>query len=331
MNRFLDKQYRISYNIDDLPKKFTVLDNSKSKSLTLLGKNLNQKNTQGSINIAIELVFSGYFESVIKKIIEVYIKNINLAQPRGILYISEFYKYYNNRYDKSDKKKKKIEIINDQKIKNFVSNLITLICGSNQRDLLKLVKISNKDFDLSKKRGSMVSKNLSLVRKYLHSADNKNIVIPLSEIITLLTVHYIKGREQKIIYWISWLLEYEKVFHKGNLEIGFRDVPGIENKYTKDFLWIIWKMLNSCVKSPDTKKYISSLEQIYKHNFTPGSRKKRTSLLILAILIYINPMPRLASPIPSIDPMLFKQMQYETLLVNIKYFALKKKLLINNL
>ena len=42
-------------------------------------------------------------------------------------------------------------------------------------------------------------------------------------------------------------------------------------------------------------------------------------------------MPRLASPIPSIDPMLFKQMQYETLLVNIKYFALKKKLLINNL
>ena len=103
----------------------------------------------------------------------------------------------------------------------------------------------------------MVSKNLSLVRKYLHSADNKNIVIPLSEIITLLTVHYIKGREQKIIYWISWLLEYEKVFHKGNLEIGFRDVPGIENKYTKDFLWIIWKMLNSCVKSQDTKKYIS--------------------------------------------------------------------------
>ena len=73
MNQFLDKQYRISYNIDDLPKKFTVLDNSKSKSLTLLGKNLNQKNTQGSINIAIELVFSGYFESVIKKIIEVYL------------------------------------------------------------------------------------------------------------------------------------------------------------------------------------------------------------------------------------------------------------------
>lgn len=331
MNRFIDKQYRISYNIEDLPKKFTVLDNSKSKSLTLLGKHLNQKNTQGAINIAVELVFSGYFDPVIKKIVDIYIKSINLAQPRGILYISEFYKYYNNRYDKTDKRKKKIEIVNDQKIKNFVSNLITLICGSNQRDLLKLVKISNNDFDLTKKKGSMVSKNLSLVRKYLHSADNKNIIIPLSEIITLFTVHYIKGREQKIVYWLSWLLEYEKVFHGGNLEIGYRDVAGIENKYTKDFLWIIWNMLKASVKEPDTKKYISSLEYIYKHNFTPASRKKRTSFLIFAILIYINPMPRLTIPIPPIDSMLFKQMQYETLLVNIKYYALKKKLLIENL
>ena len=325
MNQFLDKQYRISYNIEELPKKLTVLDNSKSKSLALLGKHLNQKNTQGAINISVELVFSGYFEPVIKKIIDIYIKNINLAQPRGILYISDFYKYYNNRYDKSDKRKKKIEIINDQKIKNFISNLITLICGSNQRDLLKLVKISNKDFNLNKKKTSMVSKNLSLVTKYLHPADNKNIIIPLSEIITLLTVHYIKGREQKIVYWISWLLEYEKIFHNGNLDIGYRDVVGVENKYTKDFLWIIWKMLKDSIKSLDTKKYISSLEYIYKHNFTPASRKKRTTLLIFAILIYINPMPRLTMPIPPIEPMLFKQMQYETLLVNIKYFALKKK------
>ena len=49
------------------------------------------------------------------------------------------------------------------------------------------------------------------------------------------------------------------------------------------------------------------------------------------MLIYVNPMPRLATPIPSIDSHLFKDMQYETLLVNIKYFALKKKLLIESL
>ena len=148
MNQFLDKQYKVSYNIEDLPKKFTVLDNSKSKSLSLLAKNLNQKNTQNSINIAVELVFSGYYEPVIKKIIDFYIKNINMAQPKGILYISEFYKYYNNRYDKTDKRKKKIEIINDQKVKNFVSNLITLICGSNQRNILNLVKISSRVVDI---------------------------------------------------------------------------------------------------------------------------------------------------------------------------------------
>ena len=331
MNDFLDKKYQISYNIDDLPEKITVLENSKTKSLSELQKSLNQKNTQKSINLAIELVFSGYYDAVIKKIVDFYIKNVNLVQPRGILYISEFYKYYNLKYDKSDRRKKKIEIINDQKVKNFVSNLITLICGSNQRKLLTLVKISEHDFNLNNKKASMVSKNLTLIAKYLHSADPKIIIIPLSEIITLLKVNNIKEREQKIIYWISWLFEYEKIYHKGNLETDYREISGIERKYTKDFLWIIWKMLKASVNNRDTKKYISSLEYIYKYDFTPSSRKRRIQFLIFAILLYINPMPQLPNPIPEIDSLLFKEMQYEVLLVNIKYFALKKKLLIEGL
>ena len=327
----MENKYKVSYNIEDLPKNFTVLDNMKSKCLTQLTKNLTQKNCEEAINLAIELNFSGHSDLVINKIIDFYIKNINLAQPRGILYIAEFYKYYNDKYDKKDRKNNKLLLINDQIIRNFISTLISLICGSNQRKILSLIKITNGDFNFKNKKQPLVSKNLDLVSKYLHKLDNKNIIIPLSEIISLFICHYINEREQKIIYWISWLIEYEKVFHKGNLDIHYRDVIGIENKHTKDFLWIIWKMLKDSVKNTDSLKYINSLEEIYKYNFTPGSRKKKIPLLILAILIYINPMPRLRTPIRPIESQLFKKIQYETLVANIKYFAIKRHLVIENL
>jgi len=331
MNKLIDKKYRVSYNIEDLPRTVTVLDNSKSTCLSKLTKALTAKNTDDAIDLAIELSFSGYSDQIIKKIVDFYIKNINLAQPRGILYISDFYTYYNNKYDKSNIKKHKLLIINDQVVRNFISNLITLICGSNQRKLLSLVKITDKDFDLNKKKDRLVSKNLELVSKFLGSGDNKNIIIPLSEIITLFTCHYIKNREQKIIYWLSWLLEYEKVFHEGTLEVNNRNVPGVESKFTKDYLWIIWEMLNKSINDHHVKRFIFSLEAIYKDNFTAGNRKKKISLLIFAILIYINPMPKLTFPHRPIEPLLFYNMQYETILVNLKYFEIKKQLMIENL
>ena len=268
MNKLIDKKYRISYNIEDLPRTVTVLDNPKSTCLSKLTKALNARNTEDAIDLAIELSFSGYYGQIITKIVDFYIKNINLAQPRGILYISEFYTYYNQKYEKNNIKKHKLIIINDQVVRNFISNLITLICGSNQRKLLSLVKITNKDFDLNKKKDILVSKNLKLVAKFLGSGDNKNIIIPLSEIITLFTCHYIKNREQKIIFWLSWLLEYEKIFHEGALEVNNRNVPGVESKFTKDYLWIIWEMLNKSINDRHVKKIVSSLEAIYKQNFT---------------------------------------------------------------
>ena len=331
MNLFLDKQYKISFNIEDLHKKYTVLDNLKSKTLSSLSKSLEQKNLQKSINLAIELVFSGYYEIVLTKIVDFYIKYINMAQPRGILYISSFYKYYNNKYYKKAKKTKKIELINDQVLRNFINNFITLICGSNQRKILNLLKINSSDFNLNNKKDFLVSKNLDMVSKYITSTDNKIIIIPLSEIITLLRQAKHKEREQKIVYWISWLLEYEKIYHKGKLELNYRDVEGIDNKYTGDYLWIIWQMLNDSVKDLDFKKYINNLENIYKQNYTGTARKKKVSLLIFAILIFINPIPRLLSPIPAIDKLLFRNMQYEVATSNIRYYSLKKKLIINNL
>ena len=248
-----------------------------------------------------------------------------MTQPRGVLYISSFYQTYNSRYDKKERKTKKLLLINEQFVRNFINNLITLICGSNQRRLPSLDKIAQEDFNLSKNKHRMVSKNLDLVAKYITATDDKNIIIPLSEIITLLSKTS-NDRLQNIIFWISWLLEYDKIYHKGKLELNYRTVDGIDNKYSKDYLWIIWEMVKDSILIPELKHYINSLELIYKQDFTTTSRRRKLPLLFFAISIHINPLPKLDIPIPHLPKDLLRVMQYETLTVNIRYYALKKKI-----
>ena len=91
----MENKYKVSYNIEDLLKNVTVLDNTRSKCLSKLSSYLIQRNCEQAINIAIELNFSGYTDVVLTKITDFYIKNINLAQPRGILYITDFYDVQN--------------------------------------------------------------------------------------------------------------------------------------------------------------------------------------------------------------------------------------------
>ena len=57
MNKYIDKEYRIRYNIEDLSNKHTVLDNLKTKLLSQLAKELTQKNSTKALNIAVELVY----------------------------------------------------------------------------------------------------------------------------------------------------------------------------------------------------------------------------------------------------------------------------------
>ena len=327
--RYISKSYLTKYKIEELPKKLTVLGNNKIRMFKELIDKLKRKNSTDAINIAVELHVSGYISTLLSKIIGYYIDNINLIQPRGILYISKFYKYY-SIYTPKYIRKNKLEIINNLCVRNFIVNMITLICGSNERKLLSLKKIPKEDFDMSRHKNKMFSTDLNKVKKFLRRNDPKDIIIPMSEIITCLEDERILDREQKIIYWISWLMEYEKIYHDGNLEIEYRDVEYIENKYSIDFLWIIWEMLKTCI-SKEILVYINNLEYIYKQNFTRGCRRKRITFLILAILLYINPMPKIKIPLEPIEKTLLKKMQYETLLINIRYLELYRRVEIQNI
>ena len=95
-NRYIDCKYLLLKS--SLLTNKTILNNDKSKIIKELIDNLDQKNINESINLSIELHLSGYFDSLLTKLSDFYLNNINLSQPLGIIYLTDITTYYNSKY-----------------------------------------------------------------------------------------------------------------------------------------------------------------------------------------------------------------------------------------
>jgi len=299
MNKYVPKQYISDYIPSNNKKNKTYLEKDTKELHRLLSNSLISRNINQSILYGIELIISGHTEKVLHDIINYYLDDINIGCPSGLLFINNFIKYY-TKYDYKMKKQHPIVLINDQVIRNFVCFHITLLTSSKQNKLLKLTKISPIDFDLNKQKGKLISKNLSLVNQFIKPDDSKNIIIPLSEICNYFSDNTIESREIKIIYWLSWILHYEKLYHKNNLLVSARPINGIDLKYRNDVIWIIWDIINS-FSTTNTKHYVDILYNLFITGYTRANKRSRSNIIIYAIILIINPYPKLSYPIEMMD------------------------------
>ena len=164
------------------------------------------------------------------------------------------------------------------------------------RKLPKLPKLLSEDFNLKSKKKTLISKDLNLLNKYIRKNDNKDIIIPLSEIINHIHNKSLLDREHRIIYWISWLFECEKKFHNKHINVEYRDIVGLDNKYCNDFIWIIWEMLIDNIEIK-FKNLIINLFNLFKSKYTKSTKKNKVYLLITAVLLLVNPTPKISEPI----------------------------------
>lgn len=326
-NKYINSQYLINNIKIDSNK--TLLSNNKNDVIKDFITNLNQKNVKHSINLACELHLSGYFENVLFKLINFYINEINLSQPIGSLYLCNILKYYKNKFNNKKKKDSMIDIVNDQKLRNFICFFVTLSCLSNQRKLPKLIKINEEDFNLKLKKKTLISKNLNLINQYIKKDDPKEITIPLSEIINLLKDEKIQDREQIILYWLSWIYEYEKRFHNKNMISNTRNISDIDKKYFCDFVWIIWEMIINFTEKKHLKTIIKNNCYLFKYKYTKSSKKTKSNLLINAVLLCINPIPKIKEPI-FIEDDIFQRCNLESLNSNIYCEKIIQKKFIND-
>ena len=326
MNKNTPKQYISNFDINNLEKNKSINNNLKKNLVQKLSKGLSDKNISNTLNAAIELHCSGYFNLVLKKLIEYYFNEINIEQISFIHYIVDFMNYYSKYSD--TKKINKIDLVNDQVVRNFICFFSTLLINSTQRKLIKLPKISQKDFDLNTKKQSIISKDLNTVSKFITELDPKEIIIPLSEICNYFINTSYSDREHKIIYCKTWLFEYEKIYHKNSLLVSERVVSGIDKKHHKDFIWIIWTIIKY-YSNESNKIFIYKLFDLFIINYTKASRKSKSNILITAVMIIVNPLSTIKFPIKKLSIEQYKAASIHELRCNEYYLKLFQNIIIN--
>ena len=88
-NKYIDAKYLLCEPLKFKDLNMTILKNSKAEVLKNLSYELNQKNIVKAINISCELLLSGYYDTLINKLLLFYFNEINLAQPLGITYLCD--------------------------------------------------------------------------------------------------------------------------------------------------------------------------------------------------------------------------------------------------
>ena len=321
MNKNLSKQFISTFDPLKINKSRTLLDKDKKDVVKKLTTGITNRKVTDTIDSSIELHCSGYIDLVLKKLFNYYYSDINMAQPQCIDYIYEFSKYYNVKYDCKTKSKQPLLLVNDMRIRNFLCFFTPLLLMCNQRKLLKLPKISAPEFDMDNHKKTLVSKNLKMVSLFVGKKEPKEIIIPLSEICHYLSDKKLLDREQKIIYWLAWLIEYEKIYHNKNLLVDVRDIEGVDAKYHRDFIWIVWSII-LYFSNDNNKTYIEKLYKLFISNYSRGTKKSKANLIIMAILFIINPVPRIIYPVPCITNEQFKQSNLHSLKCNKYYLTL---------
>jgi len=282
---------------NDIPTKYQINDNRKYSDFKLktfngykktevfneLKKNILSSNIDKCILWTCEIHASGYILQLYNRLFSIYTKHVNIA---NIQFIPILY----NSLKKSLKiEKQHLENRNNQYFRNNINDLVCLLTYSNKNNLPKLPKLSSDDFNMTNNKGRMITKNLDFIQPFIHNHDNKNIIIPLSEIGLNLQQKGLSKSLENCLFWLNWLIIHEHQHHKKNMKCGNRNITNLNEKYQYDFTWVLWSIILHILNNT----YTQFLYKLYKLDFKKGNKKKKIDLIIMAFMMIIDTIPKI--------------------------------------
>ena len=278
--------YRIIDNrsIKDFSKK--TLGNYLIKDvLIVFNKSLMSCKIEESCNWAMELLVSGAYDKFWDKIFSIFLKNININNPILPIFIYKRYCKFLNYYSKFENK---LELRNNQVIRNLICEVCVVICSSLKLKPLSFSKLSNNDFNLNYLTSKMKADKETYIKDKLKFGDPNEMKIIMNEFnFNLNTKNY-----ELCNYWLSWALEFEKRNTKKNKMYicGMREIDNIDDKYKNDLCWFIWEIIlkESFKLSSDKSENIQALYKLYKYDFKPTQKSKKNFYFLYAIKYFTD-------------------------------------------
>lgn len=265
----------------------------KSQVVSALDKSISEEKIETSNYWAFQLLFSGYSELLFQKLITIAGKQVNISNPKIPTFILKKLKEWNKiTKTKTYEKKQCLHLRNNQEIRHLIVEFVSILTLSRKRKMETLPKLNQRDFNINYFKYKLEAKDTTLIENILLEDDPSEIRIVANEFLFQLMNKNIN----KTLYWLSWMIEWEKINIKKYklFNIGARYNEGIDTKFVRNIIWLIWEIINYVKKSNfdidlDCHQELSSLWDLYKLDFTLGSRSRKLIFVIWSIKFLCTP------------------------------------------
>jgi len=277
-----------------------------AKASAALDKAIMEDKLEPALHWSIQLFLSGIISSLWSKLITFASRQINIYNPKLPEFIYNKNLQWNSIIDNSKFTKDNILLLrNHPTLRLLLAEIVAILVLSKKHKINQLPKIKKEEFIIDKFKSNLEAKDNRLVDSIISDGDPSEIRIAINE----MAYHIYNKSANKALYWMSWIIEWEKINSKkyGKYECASRNIDGVDSKYYKDVVWLIWSVIhkikqlnisstnfsslinignngnnNSIINERD--KQIQSLWKLYTNKFTPATRSKKQPYIIWSIL-----------------------------------------------
>ena len=270
-------------------KDFTGITFSKYKKSDVKKQLLNNL-INGKIEPAcywsIEYICAGHFLDLWDSLLLFTGKNIHLGNPKLSQYLelrfNNFKEIVINGYLKNE-----IQMRNNDKIRKIFAEIITILCLSTKKNELIAVKVDKNDFLIENISHKLKADSVNYANNFFQKEDPKEIFIAVNEFAYNL---FITKKSRECFYWYEWLIEFEAISKKKNktpLTSASRLIAPVEDKASKDIIWIIWEIIlfEANKQGKIILDIVKSLLNLFSIKYASSCKRKRRFLIYNALLI----------------------------------------------
>lgn len=264
--------------------------------LAIFQKSIINYKVEDACNWLVELVISGQTDKVWDKIFTIAFKTINTNSPSLPNYLYTRYALYNSLIKHENYQKNILLLRNNQIIRNHLAEIVVNLSTSDKEKPINLTKITKNYLFLDNIKNKFQAKDTRFIDIIYQAGDPKEIKIIVNEF-----VYSINNNFKESIFWLSWLLEWEKLNIKKNktYPCAHREITNVEQKYWNELVWLIWEIILKLCINKDVdflNLQIQSLYKLFKFNYSPSKKTKKIPIIIYALKL-INDNYNISAPI----------------------------------
>jgi len=283
-----------------------------AQASSALDKAIIEDKIEPALHWTLQLFLSGIVNPLWAKFISIANKSINIYNPKLPEFLYNKTIQWQHLVDNPKFTKDNILLLrNHSCVRLLLAEIVSVLCLSRKRKLNQLPRIKKEEFIIDNFKSKLEAKDNRLVENILIDGDPSEIKIAVNE----MAYHIQNSNSNKALYWLNWITEWEKINSKkyGKYECGMRTIEGVDGKYFKDVVWLIWSVINKLrqikfvITNGDSSNQIINLQKLYINKFTPASRNKKQNFIIWAVL-YMTETIDNATPLVDRPQILFQSL-----------------------